>query len=582
MEVILKHQYSDRISHEYFDSNFIESFPDSSIDIFNDTTIPSTLYYEQPALRPYSSWKLKHTHVDEQTFVKNYVNPLFSVTNTTLTIVLEKNEEKVSLKIFESSRHRTQGISYFTKTTSLKYLTYNKISKCLYSGGMINYHKKRKYSSRIRKNNFHSTPISKFILTMRAKLSSCFQTKYMESYMQNNMIDDYIYNFLKEIGIDTNELIKSTTHGYNGDVILFRKNLENKGIKCSDNFSVFINQFPLPNKKEAKDANYKLINLIMNREKLTNRKFKKILHQVKYFKNESWNHAKNAFGEDVIKNLPEDFIKKIFESKVEIGLYNCQDLLSIEDRKNALSIFELIFDEVIGVHTFNDHVRMYKKLNKFEKTKWQSYDAETFKYEHQEYSEKYQHYSTGSYIRTYNEKFMNMIKNPIHCDSKIYSPVLLLDTNSYTNESTIQSNCVRTYITRPDSVIISLRCEEERATIDYQIRVGENVLLTRNQTLGRFNNSLSEKWNEPLLMLDERIQKFMKNNEFELPELTVHYGNKFSKSTKAVKITQDNINTVRWEDNFLVEEVSNFIYAPFIPMLITPHRNPVIPQLDIF
>jgi hypothetical protein len=106
-----------------------------------------------------------------------------------------------------------------------------------------------------------------------------------------------------------------------------------------------------------------------------------------------------------------------------------------------------------------------------------------------------------------------------------YFPVILLTSTDYNNESAVQSNCVRTYIDRAASVIISLRkgsnTSDIRASIEYLINTDDNekIKLKRIQTLGKYNYHLDTIWNEPIKMLDKMVSNYLKTKVFDLPKL---------------------------------------------------------------
>jgi hypothetical protein len=99
-----------------------------------------------------------------------------------------------------------------------------------------------------------------------------------------------------------------------------------------------------------------------------------------------------------------------------------------------------------------------------------------------------------------------------------YQPVLLTNSDEYNEESSVQSNCVKTYVTRPSSLIISLRkgYYGDRATIEYSLtKVNDNIEVGRVQSLGRFNGKLGEEWDDILFKLDEVILSSVKDERFE-------------------------------------------------------------------
>jgi hypothetical protein len=127
-----------------------------------------------------------------------------------------------------------------------------------------------------------------------------------------------------------------------------------------------------------------------------------------------------------------------------------------------------------------------------------------------------QFYKKCHYERIYPLYTYDVIESPID----EYYPVVLDNTTNYNEESFTQSNCVKTYIGRPSSLIVSLRKgstdSNERATIEYKIsKEGDNIKCHRVQSLGRFNGKLDTEWMEPLFKLDKYLLSYVKDKRFE-------------------------------------------------------------------
>ena len=107
--------------------------------------------------------------------------------------------------------------------------------------------------------------------------------------------------------------------------------------------------------------------------------------------------------------------------------------------------------------------------------------------------------------------------------------MVLKNSEEYNEESIIQSNCVRTYVKRPESLIISLRDvgnSNERVTIEYRIKFDGKILeLNRVQSLGRFNSRLDDYWNYPIKLLDDRIYNMVKDGLFTDLGVEVNFNN---------------------------------------------------------
>ena len=156
----------------------------------------------------------------------------------------------------------------------------------------------------------------------------------------------------------------------------------------------------------------------------------------------------------------------------------------------------------------------------------------------------------GKYTRTYSQKFIEAIKPEIIGNEfSPYYPVVLTENAQYFEESSVQSNCVKTYVNKPSSLIISLRKDGDdsnvRATIEYLIRKdGEDINIKRVQTLGRFNKSLDPSWNEAINQLDNRINVFLKNGLFTTPKVSVELAGKVIESGTKF----NNYGTLVWDN----------------------------------
>ena len=175
----------------------------------------------------------------------------------------------------------------------------------------------------------------------------------------------------------------------------------------------------------------------------------------------------------------------------------------------------MCYRKLINFHTISDHIRFYDFLNDLEPVKWKSKTHDEFCQEHYDWSEKYNHYTNGDFTRIYNPKFVEKVNEMILTKDGPYFPEVLLTSKRYNNESLFQSNCVKTYIKRVDSLLISMRRgegdTEERASIEYRVTLcsQDNIFeLERVQTLGKFNQRLDESWDDALIKLDNKIYQY--------------------------------------------------------------------------
>jgi len=342
-------------------------------------------------------------------------------------------------------------------------------------------------------------------------------------------VNDAVGIFLSNIsGTDMN------INGY--DNVIYKRYLDGIGVKVPNNWMYFNRTFPQITKKIFKKHKFKFVDAFMGFNGLFGDKVKRVLHNVTSTDGtESLKFAIEFFGKDFILSQPDHFIKEIIESTTffmdwENYLNNQQ--LNINDYtktevRYCFEIFKLVIRGEINFITFTDHIRYKNRLKNFEPVMWRAKDYDSFSEEHYIWSEKIGSLSSAQYRRIFDEKFKQYIEEPIDD----YYPVLLNETKEYNMESFNQSNCVRSYVDKPASIIISLRKGDNnsrnRATIEYKIEDNFNkIRFNRVQSLGRHNEKLDETWTKVLIELDTRMFYTLENDIFKLPEVEIKYGGK--------------------------------------------------------
>ena len=444
---------------------------------------------------------------DEESYIENYNNLMCDVTKSYVMVIIEKTEDKVSIKVFRGSRNRRAGNVWFKVSRNVDYITVNKKTGDVYHGYLHDYQKKRKCAKKIRRNFFFAEPI--------------------------NTIKNIIQNALSDYGVNTYEIAIRAVSTFMLEVDerdgfenldfnkrLFRFYLNKRQVKYPNNFYVYAQILVGPEiRKILKKNDNKLVESYMIREGLSGKKLKKALHNCETLNIELYKHTRKIFGDDWL-NQDEDVISKLLNSKVQCQVIPTEfkTVISPEELKRVYSMFKRVFIyDDLDSYTFYDHIRMYTELRLYGEAdlRWYSENSkEEFREEHLDWTEKIQFYKQGNYTRTYPEYFKKVIEKEIGG----YVPVLLMDSNSYNEESYIQSNCVKTYIGKPSSFIVSLRkgLFGDRATLEYKLsKNGEYIIPIRVQSLGKFNSKLGEEWNEVLFKLDEVILSSIKDKRFE-------------------------------------------------------------------
>lgn len=473
-------------------------------------------------------WTIDKSLYTEEDFVENYGNPMASVNIYRPTVVVTKDDKKVAIKFFEYQRTRMQGKPYFRVSTKVKYITFNYITHSLYSGHIINYHKKRKFTKRVKRNCFYDGSLNG-MLGVLSNMVRFVLEKTPELLINNTVVNDVITHFIDNI--PNTEKYKM----YTPNEVLFKLYLDGHKIKSPNNWNTFVNIYPQPKKKDYVKHKLKFMDAFMFIHGLQGDKIKRVLHKVTDIKGlDFFKFTNDFFGKEFMASQDDKLIQDIVECNLYIngGMTRYLKNLSKREKNNSFEVFKQVLRGDVDINTYYDHFRMINQLRQFEPVKWDAKDYDSFTNEHMVLSDKISFYTKGTFERIYGEEFTNRVQEPLNIDGVTYYPVLLKTSDEYNMESFIQSNCVKGYVDRAPSLIISFREGSQdskvRATIEFTI--SEENKLKRIQTLGRFNKGLDDEWKKPLIMLDLKIGKLMSAKLFELPGVILKIGYKEFKS----------------------------------------------------
>lgn len=497
-------------------------------------------------------------HNNEDFFSENFQNPLTLVSRYNLLIVIEKSGDKISMKLFEGYSHRRAGVVWFKKSKNMSFLTVNTKTGDVYSGFIENYQLKRKCRKRLTRNYFAEEPVCSFQNKLRGHIG-----RFNPSETSAVITMEVISTFLNLI--DPNDSFTDLKPSER----LFKFYLDKKGYKYPNNFHVFMKYWYGPQlKKCIKRNGNRVVDGFMDLYEISGKKVKKILHQVVNFQSHIYSVAVDMFGVDWL-NQDEDLLRACFNSVngVTRSPEIFKSLVTHEELKRVYSLFkQVVLHENMNSYTFHDHVRMYCELKEFgEDIKWMSSseDKNTFREEHLDWSDKLEHYKQGSYYRIYPKYTYEFINKPLEVNGEIFTPVLLDDSTGYNEESSFQSNCVKGYVGKCSSMIVSLRRGEgdnvERATLEYQLSYKKElqiVRIERVQSLGRFNQQLSSDWTDALLRLDERMLYYVKDEKFDTVKIKKKCKNGVELESSSV---WNDMGNLRWSEN-KVEKTDRYYY----------------------
>ena len=352
-------------------------------------------------------------------------------------------------------------------------------------------------------------------------------------YVIRDKIWSYSHNSV-EVAVDASSKFMNEIDGrgsfseFSLDKRLFKFYLDKKGIKYPNNFRLYSSKLVGPSfRKILKKNNNRLVDAFMIHNGLIGKKLKKCLHSCKFLNLDLYLMARKLFGDDWI-NQDDDFILQTLNSEFQIKERDIPaefvNVIGKDELRRVFNLFKKVyFEEMLDTYTFIDHIEIYTQLKMYGETdlRWMSNDVDIFRNEHLDWSDKLTFYKNGHYERIYPIYSYEHLEQPLG----EYYPVLLDDSTSYNQESSIQSNCVKTYIGKSSNIILSLRkgsrYSEERATIEYQLyREDDKVKCRRVQSLGKYNGKLSDEWTHWLLKLDLKMLYYVNDDRFEPVKIT--------------------------------------------------------------
>ena len=541
---IYKISFKKYITTKFKDHNIISFKNNFESDIFGSesTEIPT---------RKHPWFKMESTDKTEECFVENFGNPLCSVTVDYVMVVVEKDGDKVSIKMFQGYKHRREGKAWFKVNKNVNYISVNTKTGDVYHGYIHGFQKKRKCSKSIRRNCFINDPLN--------GLKS--QIKNVLTHFSDNAYDDVTKAF-SEFMFQIDQRVNFENLNYSDRLLRFY--LNKRGIKYPNNFNIYTEALFGPEiKKLIKKKNNRLVDAVMEKNGLTGKKVKKALHECTNLNINLYKTARKLFGDDWL-NQDGDIILDLLNSI--IGSFSVPELflelVSTEELKRVYSLFKQTYvHQNLDTYTFVDHIRMYTELKMFGERdlKWYSVESkDEFRKEHLDWTDKLQHYKKGTYTRHYPNYMYEMISQSFDNE---FHPVLLDTSSNYNEESNHQSNCVKGYIGKPSSIIISLRVgesQDERATIEYALtKKGDTVYAERVQSLGKFNQKLDAHWTTVLLKLDEVVLSCVRDKRFETVKLTKVCSN----GTILESDTHwNNSGVLRWTFNNIDNNHHSFFY----------------------
>ena len=444
----------------------------------------------------------------EEVYLKNYSNLLTSCYLNRNLYVIEENDDKIALKVFNYRNYREVGKRYFKTRKTIYYLTFNYKRKLFYTGEAA-FKRKQKigFKCKINITNLFNT----FVYSPLAQ-------QYTEGN-SDTIFNIFLNRIIEKLGLNI-ELNKKPKEKY------YEIILQNGKIKYPNAFLKFSEMFaPF---KDVRKHGANLVTWLMKKHNLKGRKIKSLFNRYDNIDLNSLYQLYNILGQDLFNKINDEVFmtEKIYSDYNHICEGIPADLfLTKKEKENIVLLLNETKSENF-INLLRDHLSFKIKLENYgENVKLLAKNRHEFNREHSEWATLIDSYSNGHITRFYGEDSL-LVEDQIFTNDFTYFPILFKTTEDYQGESAHQQNCVRTYSEKAYCFIVSLRKGDkdspERATIEYQFtRDG----LRRSQTLGKYNQRLTDEWIEPVDDLDKRLDYLFKKGFINLPIMTKKYKN---------------------------------------------------------
>jgi len=483
---------------------------------------------------------------------------------TTCEIKIVEDGNKISIRYSFVVRKRKVGRQYFSVMKTHRYVTYNYKTKNFYHGTIESSRKKIK-KKKVRCNTFYLPFLTEIKLAIRRNVNHIisqtqdWQSMVSTSYNQMTKGDEVAMDALKQyaycIYSKNNILLNYNSNYLEGE--MYKMYLKDNNISYPDSIIQYT-VIPTPKSKLIKHGN--VVNYFMSIADLKGRRVRDILNQTTHIDFKTLVDVYHNMGVDYFSKIRKSFFKD--ENNFLYHRYYNHDAFSKKkvfplsnlDKKRIVNLINS--DSEIIWTMIMDHLITISKLKKFgEEVKMKFTNRDEFNEEHYRITEILENYRDGKVSRFNGKEFENKISEVIMYDGSEFYPTLLTNSSQYNEESKIQSNCVRTYIEKPQNIIISLRRNSkygtDRITIEYMITP---MGLERVQNRKKYNQSTDE-WDESLMkILDNRVIKLYKEGIFELTKLWKEFSNgKFIKRSAIFEQDEEGIikrMTPDWNESF--------------------------------
>lgn len=463
---------------------------------------------------------------------RHFGRPFSAVSIKIFERTIVKRDDKITIKIYKSSKTRNVNCKHFKKSYNVYSLTINlktgnfTVTKISKSG--------KTKTTLFRTNIFthHLQDVIDNVINTTFHVNSNYESLNVE--MNKAFDQDVFYNeFIKVFPTSSVKITKPRTYNFLSELI--NHFVIKKEIKVPNgDFRFLIKNF-YPTEKYLKKNDRKLIASVLDLLGIKSKITIKILHDVPNIDLIGLRTICKIFGNDYPKYIgliDENIIKNSFIKDKNVYTKNqilpsfpneLEYSLTKEEKYNLLKIINSTqegFTTCLSMEVANDirdHFDMIKKLREYDPNiKMRAKNGLEFREEHRELTKLVSAIKKGWVIQyVFDEKTLNDIEQKIDshyfvdeqndiADRIFIYPHILKREEEYIEEGNFMHHCVATYADKDKSIIISLRTEDQmdRVTCEFDIQTGECI-----QSRHFCNGQPPLKFEEAIFELRKKVKR---------------------------------------------------------------------------
>jgi len=482
-------------------------------------------------------FKKQHINLTDEEWRKLCFSPYVHTKLKRITVVVEKVVDgdvikKVRISRYFTVKGRKCGAKYFWKQREVVHVTFDLVNNNVYKT-TTNYIGRKKNTT-VTKNPFkywkkEHLNLSEVLFDLDLSVNTVLNNlnKFIENpqyYEKRDKISVGLFKCKKALigelakkDFKFNSKLNKTNNLLELVSVWFTKV---RGIKTPDKWMhYFTHNYPGIKPLKKKDNN--LIQTILKEEGIYSKYAIKLFNTYTDIKLPSYQMMLEVLGIHLLRKLNPELLTQKYNLGWQLNME-----LTTREKINFVSIVNSLLDDynfeppnvnnvisdLVSDHLGRLKVRLIRE-GLDPKLKATNYDE--FVEEHQEWTNLVDEINNTTIVtHIYGKDFLNHIQQPLTIGNKTMTPVVLRDTYEYRDESTIQSNCVKSYIEYKDTCVISLREGKNRITTEFNPR-GKNKIMTNVQSRTRFNGVVPEDLQPFIDLLNLKMKESSKEGIYQ-------------------------------------------------------------------